>query len=164
VSHEDTGGKKQHHGEPKLVKHLYHDTYALIVSANNNNKRVRRAIVELLFKHGACTREEVAEHLQNYKGVKNVPSPNSISALMSKNPQVVIVGRERVEMTNGVNTHHFQFDIDRKVIQCVEDLILTRPLSVMTPKERRQASQCECCARTRILPDGEQPCLSCRRQ
>ena len=137
---------------------------ATYVSANNNNKRVRRAIVELLFKHGACTREQVAEHLQNYKGVKNVPSPNSISALMSKNPQVVIVGKEKVEMTNGVNTHHFQFDVDRQVIQSIDDLIFTRPLSVMTPSERRKAVQCEVCARTRILPQTEQPCLSCRRQ
>lgn len=146
------------------MKHLNHAVPDLTVSANNNNKRVRRAIVELLYKHGACTREQVAEHLQNYKGVKNVPSPNSISALMSKNPQVVIVGREKVEMTNGINTYHFQFDIDRKVIQSEEDLILTRPLSVMTPSERRQAIQCECCGRTRVLPDGQQPCLSCRRQ
>jgi hypothetical protein len=146
------------------VKPLNLSDLHLTVSANNNNKRVRRAIVELLFEHGACTREQVAEHLQDYKGVKNVPSPNSISALMSKNPQVVIVGREKVEMTNGVSTHHFQFDIDRKVIQSREDLLYTRPLSVMTPKERRSALQCECCARTRILPDGEQPCLSCRRQ
>ena len=146
------------------VKPLNHGDRRLSVSANNNNKRVRRAIVELLYEHGACTREQVAEHLQNYKGVKNVPSPNSISALMSKNPQVVIGGREKVEMTNGVNTHHFQFDIDRAVIQSKDDLIFTRPLSVMTPSERRRAIQCECCARTRILPDDQQPCLSCRRQ
>lgn len=146
------------------MKPLYHSSVALIVSANNNNKRVRRAIVELLFAHGACTREQVAEHLQNYKGVKNVPSPNSISALMSKNPQVVIVGREKVEMTNGVSTHHFQFDIDRQVIREVGDLLYTRPLSVMTPSERRRAIQCEVCARTRIMPSDEQPCLSCRRQ
>jgi hypothetical protein len=134
------------------------------VSANNNNKRVRRAIVELLFEHGACTREQIAEHLQNYKGVKNVPSPNSISALMSKNPQVVIVGREKVEMTNGINTHHFQFDIDREVIKDKEDLIFTRPISVMTPRERKMAIQCERCGRTRILPENQQPCLSCRRK
>lgn len=145
--------------KPLKVPHL-----DLNVSANNNNKRVRRAIVELLFKHGACTREQVSQYLQDYKGVKNVPSPNSISALMSKNPQVVIVGRTKVEMTNGVNTHHFQFDIDRKVIHDLGDLIYTRPLSVMTPKERRSAIQCECCGRTRILPEDEQPCLSCRRQ
>ena len=134
------------------------------MSANNNNKRVRRAIVELLFEHGACTREQIAEHLQNYKGVKNVPSPNSISALMSKNPQVVIVGREKVEMTNGINTHHFQFDIDREVIKEIEDLIYTRPISVMTPRERRMAEQCCSCGRTRILPNNEQPCLNCRRK
>lgn len=134
------------------------------MSANNNNKRVRRAIVEVLLKHGACTREQVAQHLQNYKGVKNVPSPNSLSALMSKNPQVVIVGREKVEMTNGVNTHHMLFDIDRQVIQTPDDLILTRPISVMTPKERKVAIQCKGCGRTRIMPDETSICISCQRQ
>lgn len=136
----------------------------LFVSANNNNKRVRRAIVEILLEHGACTREQVAEHLQNYKGVKNVPSPNSLSALMSKNPQVVIVGREKVEMTIGVNTHHMLFDIDREIIKTKEDLILTRPISVMTPSERRKSVQCSQCARTRILPEGSDICLTCSRR
>jgi hypothetical protein len=135
------------------------------VSANNNNKRVRRAIVEILLKHGACTREQVAQHLQNYKGVKNVPSPNSLSALMSKNPQCVIVGREKVEMTSGINTHHMLFDIDRKVIKNKDDLILTRPISVMTPSERRKAIQCIECGRTRIMPDeSKHICVTCIRQ
>ncbi len=134
------------------------------VSANNNNKRVRRAIVEILLKHGACTREQVAEHLQTYKGVKNVPSPNSLSALMSKNPQVVIVGREKVEMTSGINTHHMLFDIDRTVIKTKDDLILTRPISVMTPSERKKARQCGKCGRTRIMPEGSDICLTCLRQ
>jgi hypothetical protein len=132
------------------------------VSANNNNKRVRRAIAEILLKHGPATRERIGELLQDYKGVKNVPSPNSISALMSKNPQVVIVGREKVEMTIGINTHHMSFDIDREVIKTKEDLIYTRPISVMTPKERSIAMKCMTCGRTRVMPDGELPCLSCR--
>tara|TARA_B100001094_G_C18150787_1_gene783559 strand:- start:243 stop:650 length:408 start_codon:yes stop_codon:yes gene_type:complete len=134
------------------------------MSANNNNKRVRRAIVELLLKHGPATREEVAELLQNYKGVKNVPSPNSLSALMSKNPQVVIVGKQKVEMTLGINTHHMLFDIDREVIKTKDDLILTRPISVMTPTERREATQCPSCAKTRILPNGETKCIACIRR
>jgi len=67
-------------------------------------------------------------------------------------------------MTNGVNTHHFRFDVDRQVIKELNDLLFTRPLSVMTPNERNLAVQCDCCARTRVLPDQEQPCLSCRRQ
>tara|TARA_R100001510_G_scaffold51005_1_gene50451 strand:- start:4916 stop:5320 length:405 start_codon:yes stop_codon:yes gene_type:complete len=134
------------------------------MSANNNNKRVRRAIVEILFKHGACTREQVAEHLQTYKGVKNVPSANSISALMSKNPQCVIVGRQKVEMTNGINTHHMMFDIDREVIKTKDDLIFTRPISVMTPSEKQKAIQCRKCGRTRIMPTDEAKCLSCIRK
>jgi|TARA_R100001163_G_C5068132_1_gene207962 hypothetical protein len=134
------------------------------VSANNNNKRVRRAIVELLLEHGPATREEVAELLQNYKGVKNVPSPNSLSALMSKNPQVVIVGKQKVEMTLGINTQHMLFDIDRQVIKTKDDLILTRPISVMTPSERRVAIQCQGCGRTRIMPKGSDLCITCVRR
>tara|TARA_R110000822_G_scaffold27401_5_gene81841 strand:+ start:2389 stop:2796 length:408 start_codon:yes stop_codon:yes gene_type:complete len=134
------------------------------MSANNNNKRVRRAIVELLLEHGPATREEVAELLQNYKGVKNVPSPNSLSALMSKNPQVVIVGRQKVEMTVGINTHHMLFDIDRQAIKTKDDLILTRPISVMTPSERRVAVQCQGCGRTRIMPKNQETCITCIRQ
>ena len=87
------------------------------MSANNNNKRVRRAIVEILLEHGGCTREQVAYHLQNYK-----------------------------------------------VIKTEEDLILTRPISVMTPSERRKAKQCRACARTRILPDDSDECITCIRR
>ncbi len=134
------------------------------MSANNNNKRVRRAIVELLLEHGPATREEVAELLQNYKGVKNVPSPNSLSALMSKNPQVVIVGKQKVEMTVGINTQHMLFDIDREVIKTKDDLILTRPISVMTPSERKKAKQCPVCAKTRIMPTDENHCIACIRR
>ena len=134
------------------------------MSANNNNKRVRRAIVELLLEHGPATREEVAELLQNYKGVKNVPSPNSISALMSKNPQVVIVGKQKVEMTVGINTQHMLFDIDREVIKTKDDLILTRPISVMTPSERKKAKQCSMCAKTRIMPTDKNNCIACIRR
>lgn len=134
------------------------------MSANNNNKRVRRAIAELLLIHGPATRDKVGELLQDYKGVKNVPSPNSISALMSKNPQVVIVGSEKVEMTVGINTHHKSFDIDRDVIKSTEDLIYTRPISVMTPSERQLAIKCDKCGRTRVMPNNELPCLTCRRR
>ncbi len=143
---------------------IYQTLISHFMSANNNNKRVRRAIVEILFNHGACTREQVAEHLQTYKGVKNVPSGNSISALMSKNPQCVIVGRQKVEMTNGINTHHMMFDVDRKVIKTKDDLIFTRPISVMTPSEKQKAVQCKCCGRTRIMPTDEAKCLSCIRK
>ena len=77
------------------MKPLNHTDRGISVSANNNNKRVRRAIVELLYEHGACTREQVAEHLQNYKGVKNVPSPNSISAHV-KEPSSRYCGPKRL--------------------------------------------------------------------
>ncbi len=106
---------------------------------------------------------EGAQALTDLK-VKNVPSPNSLSALMSKNPQVVIVGKQKVEMTVGINTQHMLFDIDREVIKTKDDLILTRPISVMTPSERSKAKQCPVCAKTRIMPTDENHCIACIRR
>ena len=57
-----------------------------------NNRRVRRLIVEILWEHGEMTKEEMAERLTSEKNVRTVPSPHSLSALMSKNPQVIAVG------------------------------------------------------------------------
>ncbi len=134
------------------------------MSRNNNNKRKRRAIVEILFEHGPCTREEVAAHLSNRRGVRHVPSPNSISALMSKNPQTIIVGKQKVESTNGEKSFHMLFDVDREVIKEISDLIHTRPISIMTPKEKKLAVQCKSCGCTRIMPDQATKCLTCQRK
>ncbi len=134
------------------------------MSSNNNNKRKRRAIVEILFEHGPCTREEVAAHLSAIRGVRHTPSPNSISALMSKNPQTIIVGKQRVEATNGEKSFHMLFDVDREVVREIGDLIYTRPISIMTPKEKAIAVQCKGCGCTRIMPDQATECLSCERK
>ena len=133
------------------------------MSANNNNKRIRRAIVEILFEYGPCTREEVANHLSRIKSVKTVPSLNSLSALLSKNPQVIQVGKATVEMTSGVNAKHMLFDIDKEIVHSVDELVYTRPLSVMTPSERANAKKCVSCGRNRLMPDHTQVCLSCLR-
>ena len=61
-----------------------------------NNKRVRRAILTILWADGPLTKETLADRLQTYKSVRQVPSPNSLSALLCKNPQIVSVGVERL--------------------------------------------------------------------
>ena len=132
------------------------------MTAKNNNKRVRRAIVEILFEHGACTRGEVVIHLQSYKSIKGTPSPNSLSALLSKNPQVISVGVADVEMTNGTMTRHMKFDIDRNIIKTKDDIIYTRPPSVMTPSDLKRSCKCDSCGRIRIPFEGS-TCISCVR-
>ena len=130
--------------------------------SNNNNKRVRRAIAEILFRHGPLSRDRVGEYLKDYRGIKNVPSPNSLSALMSKNPQVIEVGRERVELTNGTRTYHLLFDVDRDIVHSTDELRLTRPVSMMSPSERKNATKCSGCSRVRTIPEGD-VCLTCER-
>ena len=56
-----------------------------------NNRRIRRVIVELLYEHGAMTKEKMASLLGRIKSVRTVPSPHSLSALMAKNSQIVVV-------------------------------------------------------------------------
>jgi hypothetical protein len=132
------------------------------VPANNNNKRVRRAIAEILFKHGPLSRDRVGEYLKDYRGIKSLPSPNTLSALMSKNPQVIEVGREKVELTNGLKTYHLLFDVDRDIVLALDDLKYTQPMSMMSPSERRNAVKCEECGRARLIRDGA-VCLPCLR-
>lgn len=130
--------------------------------SNNNNKRVRRAIAEILFRHGPLSRDRVGEYLKDYRGIKNVPSPNSLSALMSKNPQVIEVGRERVELTNGTRAYHLLFDVDRDIVHSVDELRMTQPVSMMSPSDRKKSIKCSVCARARIILEGD-VCLTCER-
>ncbi len=61
-----------------------------------NNRRIRRVIVELLWNYGAMTKEAVADLLSKEKNVRAIPSQHSLSALLSKNSQIVSVGSEKV--------------------------------------------------------------------
>ena len=116
-----------------------------------NNRRVRRFIVEILWEYGPLTKEGVAEKLSSLKNVRAVPSPHSLSALLSKNPQIISVGSEKVENAVGVKASHLLYDIDREVIQSRDDIVYTRSPTVMTPKQKRIAQQCTC-GRIRIFP------------
>ena len=90
-----------------------------------NNRRVRRAIVEILWEHGPLTKEGVAEKLSSLKNVRAVPSPHSLSALLSKNSQIVAVGSEKVENAVGIKASHLLYDVDRKVMKSKDDILLS---------------------------------------
>jgi hypothetical protein len=127
-----------------------------------NNRRVRRLIVDLLWEFGEMTKEEMAEKLTTKKNVRTVPSPHSLSALLSKNPQIVAVGSEKVENAVGIKASHLVYDIDRNLIQKREEIVYTRSPTVMTPKQKQEAIMCGC-GRIRVFPPGYAKCLHCVR-
>ena len=61
------------------------------------NRRVRRAILEILYDSGPMTKEEMATALANRKGVAHVPSPHSLSALLCKSHSIIQLGKKKVE-------------------------------------------------------------------
>ena len=127
-----------------------------------NNRRVRRLIVDLLWEFGEMTKEEMAEKLTTKKNVRTVPSPHSLSALLSKNPQIVAVGSEKVENAVGIKASHLVYDIDRNLIQRREEIVYTRSPTVMTPKQKQESIMCGC-GRIRVFPPGYDKCLHCVR-
>jgi len=107
-----------------------------------NNKRVRRIIVDILWEYGAMTKEGMAAMLSKTKNIRTVPSPHSLSALLSKNPQIVQVGSTKVENAIGTSANHLVYDINRKIIHTKEDIMLTRSPTVMTPAQMQEAQPC----------------------
>lgn len=128
-----------------------------------NNRRVRRLIVDILWEHGAMTKEGVAQKLTSEKNVRAVPSPHSLSALLSKNPQIITVGSELVENAVGVKAKHLVYDVNRELIQNRDDIVYTRSPTVMTPKQRDMAQQCKC-GKIRVFPTDVDSCLHCLRE
>lgn len=128
-----------------------------------NNRRVRRLIVDILWEHGAMTKEGVAQKLSSEKNVRAVPSPHSLSALLSKNPQIVAVGSELVENAVGIKAKHLVYDIDRELIHHRDEIVYTRSPTVMTPKQREIAQQCTC-GKIRVFPPETDKCLHCIRK
>ena len=127
------------------------------------NRRVRRAILEILWDAGPLTKEEVAVELANRKGVGRVPSPHSLSALLCKSNSVISVGKKTVQNIIGVKAKHLLYDIDRQIVRDISEIEYIREPSTMTPKERARARKCEGCSRTRIFPENENECISCLR-
>jgi len=127
-----------------------------------NNRRVRRLIVDILWKHGAMTKEAVAQQLSTDKNDRAVPSPHSLSAFLSKNPQIIPVGSEKVENALGLKASHLVYDINRDLIRDTDDIVYSRTPTVMTPTQKRQSVQCKC-GRIRVFPPNSKVCLHCVR-
>ena len=124
---------------------------------------MRRMVVQLLWEHGQSTKERVALLLAENKSVRNIPSPHSLSAILSKNPQIISVGVEKVENSVGNSTNHLVYDVDRYLIRDNEDIIYTRSPTVMTPKQKKIAQKCSC-GRIRVFPPfSPDMCLHCYR-
>ena len=129
-----------------------------------NNRRLRRIVAEILWKHGAMSRNTLADYLQNERGVREMPSSTSLSSILSKNVQIIQVGSEKVLKANGVRTKHAIFDIRRDLIRRHEELLYTRPPSCMTLYEKKKSQRCAPCGRTRIFPPQSEVCLHCERE
>jgi len=130
---------------------------------SSNNKRVRRAIVKILWEYGPMSKQTLADKLESLNSVRQVPSPNSLSALLCKNPQIICVGLEKVESISGSKTKHMVFGIDTFLIRDDNDIILTTPYNIMTPTQKKKAVKCPTCGRRRLLPDNSPSCLRCSR-
>jgi hypothetical protein len=109
------------------------------------------------------TKEGVAQKLTSEKNVRAVPSPHSLSALLSKNPQIITVGSELVENAVGAKAKHLIYDVNRELIQNRDDIVYTRSPTVMTPKQRDMAQQCKC-GKIRVFPTDVDSCLHCLRE
>lgn len=127
-----------------------------------NNTRVRRIIVEILLEYGPLTKEGVAEILAEKKSIRTIPSPHSLSSLLCKNTQIVSVGSEFVENLAGTKSKHLLYDVDRKLIQNLEEVVYSRSPTIMTPKQKREALKCVC-GRIRVFRRGDSKCLHCVR-
>lgn len=118
--------------------------------------------MDLLYEFGPATKERMAELLNQKKNVRSIPSPHTLSALLSKNPQIVAIGSEEVENLVGIKAKHLIYDINRKLIQSKQDITYTRTLTIMTPQQKEVAKKCSC-GRVRVFPDGYNTCLHCLR-
>ena len=125
------------------------------------NKRIRRIVVELLWKRGAMTKGEVVSYLDSIPGLRNRPSEHSIASILAKNGQVVVVGSVEVESAIGNKNKHALYAINEALIKTKDDLIMTLPYGVLTKREKSRASKCLTCGRSRILPSPDSACLHC---
>lgn len=127
------------------------------------NKRVRRAILYILWENGAMTKEDVAVKVGNTQGIEHVPSPHSLSALLSKTKSIIVVGKKQVLNYAGQSALHNLYDIDREIIHNEDEIICLLEPSVMSPKEKKNARKCFSCGRTRIFLEGHDECINCVR-
>lgn len=127
------------------------------------NKRIRRIVLDTLWRLGPMTKGQMYEHIHKHYKLLKEPTEHSLSSIMNKNCQVIPVGTEVTITETGNKTLHTLFDIDRVLITNDEELVMTMPIGILTKKESKNVGRCLQCARQRILlPNGL--CLQCERQ
>lgn len=129
-----------------------------------NNRRVRRRVVEILWAHGAMTRNELSSRLQKEVGLREIPSNTSLSSILAKNVQVVSLGFEDVELHSGSKAKHMVFALDSNLIREYEDILYSRPFSSMTTWEKNDSMRCAQCGRRRVFPPDSEVCIHCMRK
>lgn len=110
------------------------------------------------------TRAAVAERMFEMGFFRESPPAASLTALISKNSQIVSCGHEKIELSNGTVVRNMVFDVDRDLIRDEADLTHTRPFSSMTNGEKERAVRCLCCKQLRLMEEGWERCLTCSRR
>lgn len=130
------------------------------------NKSVRKAILVILFESDEpLTKTQVLESLEKQKGrflLNSQPTSNSIGSLLAKSSQIIRGEEISVFAGDGRNRKTPTFLINRSLIKCEEDLLLTTPYKLLSQEDQKRCNVCVECARMRIL-SSETLCLECHR-
>ena len=128
----------------------------------SNNTRIRGVALELLFVDGPMTVDALRDALQRAGGIRVVPSQQRITALLTRTLQVEAVGSTKVQTHNGWE-YQTLYDLNRRVIQNLDDVELTTPYSHLPPTLKEKTGRCVECKLIRLIPDGYETCLFCQR-
>ena len=128
----------------------------------SNNTRIRVVALDVLFNEGPMTVGALRDALQLSGGIRVVPSQQRITALLSRTLQVEVVGSTKVQTHNGWDNQTL-YDINRRVIYSLDDIELTTPYSHLPPALKDRTCRCVECKLIRLIPDGEETCLFCKR-
>ena len=128
-----------------------------------NNSRLRRAVMQILLEQGEMARFELMSKL-SYFDNRLQPSAQSLASILTKTQAILTVGTTKVASSSGRMKNKPTFDIDRSYIFCVEDIVMSLPISSLYAYEAKRAQRCSQCNRSRILPEDSEMCLRCSRK
>jgi len=129
------------------------------LAANNGN--MRRNVVDIVRRFGPMNQEQVMGKLEEFKIA--LPSPNSLSSILSKSSQIKAVGKERLKVWVKGKKEFTIYDVDRRIIKCWNDILYSSPLNMLSKTEKASAERCPDCGRKRVFRPGDCRCISCLR-
>lgn len=118
--------------------------------------------METLWERGQMNKSEIFQTVMAEHSLLKIPTEHSISSLLHKSCQVEDVGKVVVETESGNRATHTVFDINREIISNYNELVMSMPEKLLTPKERLGLIRCHSCARKRIEYADNQ-CLFCAK-